>query len=69
MTTDVQCFEFTKVFPFSGSDHHLIVSHFHSKGVCVDPPPQWFVVTRKFQKLDTAKLDSMSFLLVIMFGM
>ena len=28
MTIDVQCFESTKVFPFSGSDHHLIVSHF-----------------------------------------
>ena len=38
MTTDVQCFKFPKVFPFSGSDHHLVVSHFYSKGVCVDPP-------------------------------
>ena len=59
MTTDVQCFEFTKVFPFSGSDHHLIVSHFYSRGVCVDPPSHRFVVVRNFQKLDTAKLDEL----------
>ena len=57
MTTDVQCFESTKVFPFSGSNHHLIVSHFYSKGVCVYPPPHRFVVVRNFQKLDITTLD------------
>ena len=59
MTTDVQCFESTKVFPFSGSDHHLIVSHFYSRGVCVDPPPHRFVVVRNFQKLDITTLDEL----------
>lgn len=26
VTIDVQCFDSTGVYPFSGSDHHLIVS-------------------------------------------
>ena len=58
MTTDVQCFESTKVFPFSGSYHHLIVSNFYSRGVCVDPPSHRLVI-RNFQKLDTATLDEL----------
>ena len=59
MTTDVQCFKSTKVFPFSGSDHHLIVSNFYSRGVCVDPPSHRLVIVRNFQKLDTATLDEL----------
>lgn len=34
LTTDDECFKSTKVFPFTGSDHHLIVSHYYSR-VCV----------------------------------
>ena len=37
MTTDGRCFDPTGVFPFSGSDHHLIVSHYYPRSVCVDP--------------------------------
>ena len=59
MTTDVQCFESTSVLPFSSSDHHLIVSQFYSRGVCVNPPPHRFVVARNFQKLDTDTLDEL----------
>ena len=59
MTTGAHCFEFTAVFPFSGSDHHLIVSHFYSRGICVDPLPCRFVVVRNFQKLNTDKLDEL----------
>ena len=58
MTTDVQCFESNEVFPFSGSDHHLMVSHCYSRDVCVDPPPHRFVV-RNFQKLNTTILDEL----------
>ena len=58
-TTDVQCFESTGVFPFSGSDHHLIISHFYSRGICVEPLPHRFVVVRNFQKLDTDKLNEL----------
>ena len=36
ITTDVQCFDSTGVYPFSGSDHHLIVSNFYTRGMCVD---------------------------------
>ena len=50
-------FDFTRVYPFSGSDHHLIVSHFYARGKCVDPPPHKLVVVRNFQKLDVMKLD------------
>ena len=57
MSTDVRCFDFTRVYPFSGSDHHLIVSHFYARGKCVDPPPHKLVVVRNFQKLDAMKLD------------
>ena len=39
MTTDAQCFDSTGVYPFSGSDHHQIVSHFYPRGMCVDPHP------------------------------
>ena len=58
MTTDVQCFESNKVFPFSGSDHLLMFSHFYSRGLFVDPPPHQFVV-RNFQKLNTTILDEL----------
>ena len=54
LTTDVQCFESTEVFPFSGSDHHIIISHFYASGICVDPQPHRFVI---------------SFLAVMIFGM
>jgi len=37
----------------------LIISHFYSRGICVDPPPHRFVVARNFQKLDTATLDEL----------
>ena len=66
MTTDDQCFDSTRVFPFSGSDHHLIVSHFYSRGICVDPPSHRFVVVRNFLKLDLDKLDEL--LPVMTFG-
>ena len=59
MTNDDQCFDSTRVFPFSGSDHHLIVNHFNSRGMCVDPPSHRFVVVRNFQKLDLDKLDEL----------
>ena len=36
LTTDIQCFG---VFPFSGSDHRIIFSHFYARGVCVDLQP------------------------------
>ena len=45
-STDVNCFESTKVFPFSGSDQHLIVSHFYSRGVCNEPTSHQLVVAR-----------------------
>ena len=48
MTTDVRCFDFTRVYPFRGGDHHLIVSHFYARGKCVDPPPHKLVVVRNF---------------------
>ena len=35
-----------------------MVSHFYSRGACVDPPPHQFVV-RNFQKLDTTILDEL----------
>ena len=57
LTTDVQCFESIGVFPFSGSDHHIIISHFYARGICVDPQPHQFVVARNFQKVDIDKLD------------
>ena len=57
LTTDANCFDSTKVFSFSGSDHHLIVSHFYSRGVCVEPTSHRIVVVRNFHKLDLDKLD------------
>ena len=57
LTTDSHCFNSTRVFPLSGSDHHLIVSHFYSRGLHVDSPSHRLVVTRNFQKLDVNKLD------------
>ena len=59
LTTDDGCFNFTKVFPFSGSDHHLIVSRYYPRGLCVDPPSHQIVVVRNFQKLDTVMLDKL----------
>ena len=56
LTTDVHCFESTTVY---GSDHHLIISHFYSRGICVNPPLHWFLVIRSFQKFDTTKLDEL----------
>ena len=44
LTTDIQCFESTDVFPFSGSDHHIIINQFYARGVCVDPQPHQVVV-------------------------
>ena len=58
LVADAQCFESTAVFPFSGSDHHII-SHFYARGICVDPQPHQFVVARNFQKLDIDKLDKL----------
>ena len=57
MTADGHCFDSTGVFLFSGSDHHLIVSHFYPRGICVDPPSHQFVVSRNFQRLDIDKLN------------
>ena len=57
LTTDIQCFKYTGIFPFSGSDHHIIISHFYARGIRVDPQPHQFTVARNFQKLDTDKLD------------
>jgi len=37
----------------------LVISHFYSRGACVDPPPHRFVVVRNFQKLDNATLDEL----------
>ena len=31
LITDDQCFDSTRVYPFSGSDHHLIVTHFYRR--------------------------------------
>ena len=59
MTTDVQCFDSTGVYPFSGSDHHLIVSNFYARGMCVDSLSHQFVFVRNFQKLDRDKLDEL----------
>jgi len=52
-----KCFGSTGVFPFSGSNHHIIISHFYARDICVDPQPHQFIVARNFQKLDTDKLD------------
>ena len=57
LTSDGNCFNSTRVFPFSGSDHYLIVSHFYYRGVHVDSPSHTLVVTRNFQKLDVNELD------------
>ena len=54
---DVQCFDSTGVYPFSGSDHYLIVSNFYAKGMRVDSLSHQFVFVRNFQKLDTDKLN------------
>ena len=32
LTTDIQCFQSTGVFPFSGSDHHII-SYYCARGI------------------------------------
>jgi len=37
----------------------VVVSHFYSRGICVDPLPHQFVVVRNLQKLDTATLDEL----------
>ena len=58
MTTNVQCFDSTGLYPFSGSDHHLIVSNFYASGMCVDSVPHHFFV-RNFQKLDTDNFDEL----------
>ena len=60
LTTDIQCFESTGVFPFGGSDHYIIISYFYARGICVDLQPHKFVVARNFQKLDTNKLHVLS---------
>ena len=39
MSTDVQRFDSTTVYPFSSSNHHLIVSHFYARTKHGDPPP------------------------------
>lgn len=43
LTTDAECFELTAVFLFSGSDHHIVISHFYARGIFVDPQPHQFV--------------------------
>ena len=57
LTTDVHCFDATRVYPFSGSDHCLIVSHFYSRGICADSPSHRIISVRNYQKLDKDKLD------------
>ena len=57
MITDVQCFDSTGAYPFSGSDHYLIVSNFYARDMCVDSLSHQFVFVRNFQQLDTDKLD------------
>ena len=57
MTTDKHCFDVKSVFPFSGSDHHLIVSYFYSRGMHTDTSSHQLVVVRNYQKLDMDKLD------------
>ena len=56
LTTDAQCFDSTRVYPFSGSDHHLIVTHFYPRGICLDPPSHKIISVKNFQKVDTGKL-------------
>ena len=57
VTTDAQCFDSTGIYPFSGSDHHLIASNFYTRDMCVDSLSHQFVFVRNFQQLDTDKLD------------
>ena len=57
LTTDVHCFDATRVYPFSGSDHCLIVSHFYSRGFRAGSPSHRIISVRNYQKLDKDKLD------------
>ena len=63
MTTNVQCFDSTGVYPFSVSDHHLIVSNFY---VCVDSVPRQLFLLETFKNL--MQITWMSFLYVMIFG-
>ena len=72
MSTDIRCFDFTRVYPFSGSAELSLnfdcYSHFYARGKCVDPPPHKLVVVRNFQKLDV-KVRCWNFLCVMISGM
>jgi len=58
LTTDPQCFDSTRG-SIDGSDHHLIVTHFYPRGICLDPPARKIISIRNFKKLDTEKLDEL----------
>ena len=49
MTTDVQRFDSTGIYPFSSSDHHLIASNLYARGVCVVSLSHQFVFVTNFQ--------------------
>ena len=53
VTTDVQCYDSIGVYPFSGSDHHLIASNLYARVVCVVSLSHRFVFVINFQ-LQTA---------------
>ena len=64
MTINVQCFDSTGVYPFSGSDHHLIVSNFYARDMYVLVLCLRFVFVKNL-----IQISWMSFLCVMIFGM